>query len=149
MGFLEELRGKTVYLDTAPIIYYVERGYPVYKKLLDPFFTMVIHDECSIITSTMSILEALVVPVRKNAIEMLRVFHEFFYQTPLKTIAFNEQIAEKATFLRASHTISTPDAVQIATAISPGASVFLTNDIQLASIPDISVLVLDKFKTDS
>jgi len=33
MGWLDELRGKVVYLDTAPIIYFIEDEYPDYKKV--------------------------------------------------------------------------------------------------------------------
>lgn len=148
-GIFRKMRGKIVCLDAAPIIYYVEKGYPVYKDLLDPFFSMVARGECSVITSVMSVLEALVLPIRKNDIEVLHTFHEFFYHSPLKTIAFNEQIAEEAARLRAFNNIKTPDAIQVATAISAGASAFLANDVQLASIPDIQILVLRDLKKDS
>ncbi|MFP4009847.1 MAG: hypothetical protein ACLFV6_17885 [Spirulinaceae cyanobacterium] len=37
------------------------------------------------------------------------------------------------------------DAIQIATALREGATFFLTNDIRLAAVPDLEVLVLDTF----
>lgn len=151
MGWLEELHGKLVCLDAAPIIYYIEKGYPGYKKMLDPFFDMVGDGKCSVVTSIISVLEGLVLPVRNNDEELINKFREFFYLTRhIKTVDVTSEIAEKAARIRALHTtIKAPDAIQLATAISSGASVFLTNDVQLASIPDIKVLVLDRLKTDS
>ena len=151
MGWLEELQGKLVCLDTAPIIYYMERGHPGYKKMLDPFFDMVGDGKCSVVTLIISLLEGLVMPIRNNDVELVRGFRDFFYHTHhIKTIEVTSEIAEESARIRASYTtIKTPDAIQIATAISSGASVFLTNDLQLASIPDSEVLVLDKLKTDS
>jgi hypothetical protein len=37
MGWVEDLHGKTVGLDTAPLIFYIE-DHPAYANLLDPFF---------------------------------------------------------------------------------------------------------------
>jgi len=37
MGWVEELHGKLVGLDTAPLIYYIEDR-PVYADMLEPFF---------------------------------------------------------------------------------------------------------------
>jgi predicted nucleic acid-binding protein len=56
-------------------------------------------------------------------------------------------IAEEAARLRATYTLRTPDAVQLATALDAGASAFLTNDARLAAIPDLHVLVLDQVGT--
>jgi predicted nucleic acid-binding protein len=64
-------------------------------------------------------------------------------------VDITSQIAEEAAQLRAAHNIKTPDAIQVATAISLGAAVFLTNDAKLASIPGIKVLVLKDLKKDS
>lgn len=149
MGWLKGLYGKVVFLDTAPIVYYIEKEYPNYKELLDPFFDMVADNKCSAITSVMSLLEVLVVPIRRNNVGLIREFRNFFYHTRIQTIEITPEIAEKAARLRAFHAIKTPDAIQIATAISAGATAFLTNDAQLASIPDIQVLVLKDLKMDS
>ena len=37
MGWVEDLRGTTVGLDTAPLIFYIE-DHPTYADLLAPFF---------------------------------------------------------------------------------------------------------------
>ena len=44
--------------------------------------------------------------------------------------------------LRATHSLRTPDAIQMATALQAGASFFLTNDRRLRSIEGMTVLVV-------
>lgn len=154
MGWLEDLRGKIVGLDTVPIIYYLD-GYQDFKEMLHPFFVMVNNRECSVVTSVISLLEGLVKPISQNDEDWGRKYYKFLYSTDgVKTYEVSPNIAERAARLRAdrlrvAHNIKTPDAIQVATVISTKASVFLTNDVKLASIPDIKVLVLKNLKTDS
>ena len=57
-----------------------------------------------------------------------------------------ENLTEEAARLRAVHSIRTPDAIQMATAIHEGASFLPTNDAALPSLPGLSVVVLDDLK---
>lgn len=146
MAWINALKGKLICLDTAPAIYYVE-DHPDYIDLLDSLFEMLDNGECSIVTSVITLLEGLVRPIRTNNAESIRKWYDFLYTTEnFTTVEITPEIAEEAARLRAFHNIKTPDAIQVATAISLGASAFLTNDIQLASIPDIQVLVLKSLK---
>jgi hypothetical protein len=52
-------------------------------------------------------------------------------------------IARGAAELRARYALRTPDAVQVATAISVGCQAFLTNDRGLQRVNELRVLVLD------
>lgn len=52
-------------------------------------------------------------------------------------------MAEIAAQLRAIKNLRTPDAIQVVTAIQQGARFFLTNDVRLASLSEIEVLVLN------
>lgn len=56
----------------------------------------------------------------------------------------SETIAEKAAQLRATHGLRTPDAIQLATAISSSAAFFLTNDDRLPSLASLRMLVLNQ-----
>jgi len=47
------------------------------------------------------------------------------------------------------HNLRTPDSIQMATAITGGASFFLTNDTRLPSLPGLKTLMLDHLKEDS
>jgi predicted nucleic acid-binding protein len=149
MGWVDSLRGKVVGLDTAPIIYYIERN-PLYIGMLRPFFMSVDKSECSIVTSIVTLLEGLVVPIRQGDTDLTRKYHDLLYKTEgITTISLFPNIAQEAARLRAFHNIRTPDSIQMATAISMGASFFLTNDTRLPSLPNLKTLVLEDLKKES
>jgi predicted nucleic acid-binding protein len=143
------VRGKTVGLDTAPIIYFIERN-PRYVDIMRSFFQAVQKNECSVVTSTITLLETLVVPLRHGNINLARQYRDILFKTKGHiTISLFPSIAEEAARLRASHNIGTPDSIQMATAIFGGASFFLTNDTRLPSLPNLKTLVLEDLKKGS
>ncbi len=149
MEWVALLRGKTVGLDTAPIIYFIERN-PLYVDMMRSFFQAVQKNECAVVTSTITLLETLVVPLRHGNINLARQYRDILFKTKGHiTISLFPSIAEKAARLRASHNISTPDSIQMATAIFGGASFFLTNDTRLPSLPNLKTLVLEELKKGS
>jgi predicted nucleic acid-binding protein len=64
-------------------------------------------------------------------------------QENLITVPVSVEVAEVAAQLRATQNLRTPDAIEIATALRGSATFFLTNDVRLAAVPDLEVLVLD------
>jgi len=149
MEWVALLRGKTVGLDTAPIISFIERN-PLYVDMMRSFFQAVQKNECAVVTSTITLLETLVVPLRHGNINLARQYRDILFKTKGHiTISLFPSIAEEAARLRASHNISTPDSIQMATAIFGGASFFLTNDTRLPSLPNLKTLVLEDLKKGS
>lgn len=63
MEWLRDLRGTAVGLDTAPLIYFIEK-HPTYLPLLLPFFEAVDHGDIQVVTSTLTLTEVLVHPYR-------------------------------------------------------------------------------------
>jgi len=140
--WIEALRGSTVGLDTGPLIYYIEE-HPAFLSRIKPFFEAADRNEFRVVTSFVTLLEVLVHPLRKGQLELAEEYRNILLQSPaLTAIPLDEGIAEEAARLRARHNIRTPDAIQLATAIRAGASWFLTNDADLANLPEIPVLVL-------
>lgn len=149
MGWVEELRGKRVGVDTAPFIYYIEDR-PVYADMLEPFYQALTRGELEIVTSVVTLLEVLIVPLRSGNAALAQKYREVLLNTPgLITVEASQEIAEAAANLRANYTIRTPDSLQMATAIVHNAECFLTNDIHLQAIPRLPVLVLDHIKGPS
>jgi len=107
---------------------------------------MVSRGECFAITSVISLLEGLVLPICNQDTWLIRKFHKFFYQTRIKTIEITAQVAEGAAELRAVHKIQIADSIQLATALDTKSAYFLTNDKALTIVPGVKVLVLDEFK---
>ena len=143
MGWVDSLSGKVVGLDTAPVIYYIERN-PRYIEMLRLFFQAVDRGDCSVVSSIVTFLEGLVIPIRQGNTDLVRQYHNLLFKTKgLKTIFLDQQIAEEAARLRAFHKIRTPDSIQVATAITMEAAFFLTNDKRLPSLPNLKILMLD------
>jgi predicted nucleic acid-binding protein len=146
MGWVEEIQGEVIGLDTALFIYYIEQ-HPSYIYMLRLLFRAIEHGEITVVTSVMTLLEALVQPLRKGDIKLADQYRDILFRTKnLTTIMPSRDIAEEAAKLRALHNFRAPDAIQVATAIDSAASCFLTNDRQLQRASAIPVLVLDDFK---
>lgn len=142
MEWIDALRGSTVGVDTGPLIYYIEE-HPALLAKIKPFFEAAERNEFRIVTSFVTLLEVLVHPLREGRPELAEEYRNILLQSPaLTAIPLDEGIAEAAAELRARHNLRTPDAIQIATAIRSGASWFLTNDVELANLSEIPVLVL-------
>lgn len=143
MGWVDTLRGRTVGLDTAPLIYFIEQS-PGRIEKLRPFFAAAGREHLRLTTSVVTLLEVLVQPLRNGREDLARAYRDILLRSPaLRTIPIDRGAAEEAARLRAAYNLRTPDAIQVATAIQSGASHFLTNDAALARISGISVLVLD------
>lgn len=146
MGWVDSLRGSVVGFDTMPLIYYIEENRN-YLEVVDPFFEAIDRGEFKVVTSIITLLEVLVHPVRNGDVILAQRYRDLLFDTEgLSTMILDRTIAEEAARLRASHNIRTPDSIQMATAISEGASFFLTNDVRLPSLPNLKTLVLEHLK---
>lgn len=63
MAWVDSLRGKVIGLDTMPFIYFIEK-HPLYVGTIRPLFVSVEKGECFVVTSTIPLLETLVIPLR-------------------------------------------------------------------------------------
>ena len=142
MGWIDDLQGKTVGLDTAPLIYFIEEN-PAYIETVRFFFEAMDRGDFLIVTSTVTLLEVLVHPFRSNNRKLAAEYRDILLNSKLTILEVSTSIAEQAAQLRAAHNIRTPDAIQVSAALSAGASHFLTNDIRLPEIPSIQIFSLD------
>jgi predicted nucleic acid-binding protein len=147
--WIAALQGKVVGLDTAPLIYFIEEN-QTYLETVRPFFEAMDWGEFSVVTSIITLLEVLVHPFRYGDTALAQQYRDILLSAEgLTTILLSQDIAEEAARLRATHSIRTPDAIQMATAIHAGASSFLTNDDRLPALPELAVLVLDELREGS
>lgn len=131
-------------MDTAPLIYFIEQN-ATYIEVVRAFFQGISRGEFQVVTSTLTLTEVLVHPLRTGNVELAGQYRNILLgQENLTTFPVSPVIAEFAAQLRATQNLRTPDAIQIATAIQGGGMFFLTNDARLPAIPDLEILVLDK-----
>ena len=142
MEWLKPLRGRTVALDTAPFIYFIEK-HSLYLPVLQPFFEAVADGEIEIVTSTLTLTEVLIHPIRHGNQALARRYASILLNAAhVTTLGVSPAIAIEAAQLRAIHGYKTPDAIHLATALSAHAGFFLTNDDAFLSTSSLQVLVL-------
>ncbi|MBU1262805.1 PIN domain-containing protein [bacterium] len=145
MALVDELNGLRVCIDTAPIIYFIEKD-NTYISIIRSLFGEIASGNIESITSTITLLEVLVHPFRNNNQTLIREYRDILlYSENLTAYEISHEVSELSAKLRAKYFIKTPDAIQIAVGILYGADVFLTNDTDLKKVSEIKVLVIDDF----
>jgi predicted nucleic acid-binding protein len=140
MGQLSIPDGATLYLDTAPIIYSIERHHD-YWQLLTPVWEKLHSGNIQLISSELLLLECLVIPLRTNNTVLINAYEQFL-SSRITLFPIHDSILRLAAQLRATNSLKTPDAIHAATALNVGCTRFLTNDAGLRAIPGLSVVVL-------
>ncbi len=142
MGKIELENVSKIALDTAALIYYVEM-HPTYLPLVEPAIDAMDRSEVVGITSTITLVEVLVLPLREKDFDLVQKYKSILLHSNLQLISVSEDIAQKAAEIRAVYNLRTPDSIQIATAIVKGADLLITNDKNWKRITEIAVVVLD------
>ena len=147
MTLSEELiRINSIFIDTAPIIYYIEahpKFGPLAKEVVNAFQSGNLNAYCSVIT----LVEVLAKPIERGDEKLARKFAEFLkHGKNLVMIEISEGMAEAAGKLRGYYPfLKTVDAVQLAAALDIGADAFVTNDLRLQQFKELKVLVLNEY----
>ena len=147
MTLAEELaRIKSIFLDTAPIIYFIE-AHPEFGPLAKEVVTAFQSGNLIAHSSVITLTEVLPKPIENGDDKLARKFADFLkHGKHLTMIEISEGIAESAGRLRGHYpALKTVDAMQIAAALEIGSEAFLTNDLKLKQITDIKVLVLKDY----
>ncbi|MEW6608538.1 MAG: PIN domain-containing protein [bacterium] len=136
----------TIFIDTAPIIYYIE-AHSQFGPLVKEVVTSFLSERLVAFSSVITLTEVLSKPVEVGDEKLAKKFVEFLkYGRNLNLIEISTDIAEKAGRLRGQYPdLKTVDSIQLSTAIDVGADVFLTNDKKLKKIKGIKVLVLNDY----
>lgn len=133
-------------MDTAPFIYLVEK-HPTYEDRILAVFQQVGKGALEVATSMLTLTEVLTMPLIKKQRHYADEYREMLLNTVhVYSIQVDAAIAERAAELRASYGLKTPDAIQVATALSAGCQAFLTNDLGLKRLKEIQVLVLGELE---
>ena len=144
MGLIQKLTNKNVFLDTAPLIYYIEENQR-YSKILDNLFFTNSKGKFKFQTSVITLLEVLVLPMRQKEEQLVEQYKNILCNSAtIEIFDLNIEITIRAASFRAKYGLKTPDSIQLATAVYYSADYFLTNDIRLKSVNEIEILVLDE-----
>ena len=126
-----------LYLDTNALIYSLT-GKPEFKDAargwLDSFAAL---QGALLVTSRLTILEALIGPLKQADVERTSRIEAAF--NGLVLLDIDDATIRKAAAIRAGHPLRTPDAIHLAAALESKADVFLTADRRLKQFKDLRV----------
>ena len=143
------LRGKVVFFDTAPLIYFIEKN-SRYLDVVKPVIELVVSQQAKGMTSTITLLEVLVLPLREGNKKLAEKYKTILLSSnDLETCEISNVISERAAIIRAKYGFKTPDSIQLVTAIVRKADYFLTNDTALKQVNEIKVIVLEEYLSNA
>ena len=139
---LESLR--LVFLDTAPVIYFVEKN-PNFAEKVQPLFSKLDDGTLFAAVSPITLAECLVLPYKIPNPEIAQIFSDLLVNSgSVLLYPMDEVTADKAASLRARYNITLTDAFQLAVAIQAECDAFVTNDVDLKRVIEIPVIVLSE-----
>jgi predicted nucleic acid-binding protein len=146
MGALTLPASGLVYIDTMTLIYTVER-YPAYLPLLEPMWQIAQTGSIEIVSSELTLMEALVGPLRSGNTTLENAFEQALLGTNMRLISITQPILREAARLRATTRLRTPDALHAATAQQTGCALFVTNDAGFRGMVSVPLVILDDLLT--
>ena len=143
MGSLTLPPSGPVYADAQIFIYSVEK-HPIYAPLLRTLWESVARGDLEVVSSELTLLEALVGPLKTGDSALEADYENFFVCPGIRLLAITPLILRAGARLRATLSrLRTPDAIHAATADSFACTLVLTNDVAFRRIPDLPVVILD------
>ncbi|MFZ0744469.1 MAG: PIN domain-containing protein [Terracidiphilus sp.] len=134
-----------IFFDTNVFIYMFEGLEPSRSRMLEIRRRMLERGD-RIVTSTMTLGELLVKPTKLGQASLIEQYDSAI-RSAAEVVSFDAQVAWRFASLRATHTLRSADAIQLACAAHTGVDLFLTNDQRMHSlnIPGIGFITpIDK-----
>lgn len=142
---LKKMQGKSVYFDTNPIIYFVNKT-PLFFDVCLPIFKAIESGNISPYSGELCLSELLVKPLRENDILKVRYLKDIFDSGFMTLLPHNRKILELASSIRASQNLKMIDAIHAATAIENGCEYLITGDNGIAErLTGIEVVNLNSY----
>ena len=121
-----------VFFDTNVFIYMFEGLEPFRSRVLE-IRKRTIDRGDQIVTSAMTLGEVLVKPTKLGQTSLIDEYDRAIRSTA-RVISFDASVSWRYAALRATHTLRSADAIQLACAAHFGVDLFITNDQQLQNL---------------
>jgi predicted nucleic acid-binding protein len=145
LELIADLGAGPIALDTAIFIYFIE-GSARFAPLLRALFRAADAGERELVTSSLTLLEVLVVPYRAGNEPLADRYEALLTRSRgVRVIDMTRGLLRAAARLRAATGVRTPDAIQLAAALLAGCGTFLTNDRRLPPIPGLRTVQLASY----
>lgn len=145
MGLTDLAGHGPVAVDTALFIHLIEE-HPQFLPPVRSLFAKADEGKLEIVTSALTLLEVLVVPMRAHDARLAARYEAILTRSRGgRVVDLSRDQLRVAARLRAQHgTLRTPDALQLAAATSTGCTSFITNDRRMPAPDGLRVLQLSE-----
>jgi predicted nucleic acid-binding protein len=116
-----------IYWDTMLFAYWIEEN-PAYEKQMRHIIRRMKERNDQLFTSTLTLCEILVGPYKMRAAQTAQKIRDILRPPVVELIPLTSDTADYYANIRATYTVSHPDAVHLACAAHAGIDLFLTND---------------------
>jgi predicted nucleic acid-binding protein len=145
MDLITDLGSGPVGVDTAVFIYFIEEEIPLLGPV-EALFKEASAGRLQLVTSALTLLEVLVVPYRARDNSLAERYEALLTRSRgLHMLDLSPELLRAAAQLRAVTGIKTPDALQIAAALSAGCKAFVTNDRRIPAISGLRILQISDY----
>jgi predicted nucleic acid-binding protein len=145
VGLIAALAPGPVAVDTVGFIYFIEQHARL-APVIAPLFDAVDRGERRIVTSALTLVELLVVPYRVGDFSLAERYEALLTRSRgLELIELDRGQLRSAAALRAVYGVRTPDAFQLAAALSADCGSLVTNDRGLPELPGLKVVQIADF----
>jgi predicted nucleic acid-binding protein len=130
-----------IFWDTNLFIYLWE-DYGALSQAVQDLRTKMLHRGDQLLTSTLTLAEILVKPTAAGNAELCRKYEDAISSVAL-LIPLDTKVAKLFAAIRRDRLLKAPDVIQLASAASAGADLFVTNDARLQGkhVPGIHFIV--------
>lgn len=142
MALIDHVGAGPVGVDTAVFIYFIEE-HERFLPAIAPLFAAADAGRCELVASSLTLLEVLVVPYRADNRGLAERYEALLTRSRgIRMVDLTRDHFRVAAQLRAATGAGTPDALQLATCIGAGCSVFVSNDRRLPAVRGLRLLQL-------
>jgi predicted nucleic acid-binding protein len=135
-----------VFIDTAPVIYYVEKD-AHYFAITQSVFDWMDQQAIWAFSSPVTLAECLVLPLRQGLVQTQQAFYNFLVNNrnvqfePIEVLTGRE-----AAKIRSKYHLSLPDALQVAVALQTNCEALLTNDLAFKRVNELRIVLLSELE---
>lgn len=134
-----------VALDTAAFIYFIE-AHPRFGRLVERLLVEADRGDRLVVTSALTLLEVLVLPYRAGDVSLAERYEAILTRSRgVRLVQLDRTQLRAAAQIRAAYRARTPDALQLAAALTQRCSAFVTNDRAMPAVPGLRILQLSEY----
>jgi predicted nucleic acid-binding protein len=146
VGLIDDVGGGPTGLDTAIFIYFIEE-HPTFLPVVEPLFVAADRGQLELVTSTLTLLETLVVPYRGGDMALADRYEALLTRSRgVRLVEIDRPLLRRTAYLRARTRVRTPDGLQLAAALATRCTTYVTNDRDVPAVSGLRILQVRDYR---